>query len=421
MKKLIIILAALFFCLGGAAYAENDSVLGSPFPDFTAVSTQGETFTLSDALKSHDAVLINIWATWCPPCEAEFPYLTEAYRAYGDQVAFIALSCESRDTQEAIESYRVSHGIPFPMGRDEGQHLASFLNVTGIPTTVIVDRFGNAVFRHTGAFAGAGEISRVIETFLSDSYSETRVLDRIPVESSTRAFPLSGSREIIVENESAKQVVFSLDGVPARMPVWSVNSPSARLLLKASAGDFPADMSFFNVSRGELLDLQDLLDKNRNAFLVDQLMPGPEEESHYVFACLGDFSAGEDPGLVEICLITGDEYIEEFAAELRSSGFDVSWQFSDSEPAAEAAPGMYILHIADQYGSPVPGAAVQFCTDTSCVFQEAGETGVIMFAGPQDTYHVKLLEVPEGFSFDGDFELTVGPGYGEWLLRIRKD
>ena len=114
MKKLFIALLTLTLSLALFCASHAEDILGKPFPDFTATDTEGNEFTLSEALKDHDAVLLNIWASWCPPCEAEFPDLNEAYEAYKDRVAFIALSCEPEDTLEVIAEYRRSHGVTFP-------------------------------------------------------------------------------------------------------------------------------------------------------------------------------------------------------------------------------------------------------------------------------------------------------------------
>lgn len=173
MKKLFIILLALSLSLALLSSSTAEDILGRPFPDFTATDTEGNAFTLSEALKDHEAVLINLWASWCPPCEAEFPDLTEAYEEYKDRVAFIALSCEPEDTLKVIENYRRSHGITFPMGRDEGQKLIMYTGTDGIPTTVVVDRFGNAAFFRIGMFENAEMIKSVLDSFLGDAYTKT--------------------------------------------------------------------------------------------------------------------------------------------------------------------------------------------------------------------------------------------------------
>lgn len=176
MKKLFVILLVLSLALAPLCSSLAEDILGQPFPDFTATDTEGNAFTLSEALQDHEAVLVNLWASWCPPCEAEFPDLNEVYAAYRDRVAFIALSCEPDDTLEVIEDYRQSHGITFPMGRDEDQALIMYTGSDGIPTTVIVDRFGNAAFFQIGMFENAGTIQAVLDKFLGDAYTQTAVV-----------------------------------------------------------------------------------------------------------------------------------------------------------------------------------------------------------------------------------------------------
>ena len=93
MKKIIIVLLAVILALAaGTAAAEESELLGKPFEDFTATDIEGNTFTLSEALNDHEAVLINFWATYCGPCMNEMPYLQQLWENYGDRVAMIALS-----------------------------------------------------------------------------------------------------------------------------------------------------------------------------------------------------------------------------------------------------------------------------------------------------------------------------------------
>lgn len=174
---LIMIILAL--CAGTASAEESsDAFLGKPFPDFTVTDTDGNSFTLSEALKDHEVVLINFWATWCGPCRKEFPFLNEAYEKYRDRVAFIALSTEPKDTLEQIAEYRRENGLSIPMGRDEGKKLYESVDWSGLPVTVVVDRFGNAAFSHDGIFKDAAEVGRVLDSFLGENYAETGFAER---------------------------------------------------------------------------------------------------------------------------------------------------------------------------------------------------------------------------------------------------
>ena len=416
MKKILLALVLLVLCLGCAS-AQAAAILGKPFPDFQATDTQGNTFTLSEALKDHEAALINIWATWCPPCEMEFPYLNEAYEQYGDRVAFIALSCEKSDTLKDIEAYRQAHGLTLPMGQDKAG-LYQYIRSSTIPVTLIVDRFGNAAFLHTSSFMNAGEVSRVIEAFLGDGYTKTAVLAEIPKATSTVAFPVSAARAIRVENENAKGVLFRAADVPNPLQAYVIEGDVAHLRFEITASDSPADTYYYNLSH--LYVLPSLLDTGRNAYVIDQPLPQADAEAHVVYACLVNLEKDTADDLAEVYLIPGEQYIEEVAEAMRSWGYELTWEFGEA-PRVQTAPKHYVLHVVDQNGSPVAEAAVTFCTDTACVFLESDENGTITFTGAPDVYHVQLIEVPEGYSFDGDFELYTEPAYGEWILRVKKD
>ena len=418
MKKILLALVLLALCIGCAS-AET-ALLGKPFPEFTATDTQGNVFTLSEVLKDHEAALINIWATWCPPCEAEMPILNEVYEQYGDQAPFIALSYDADDTMEKIEAYRASHGISFPMGRDEGASLYQYLGRQGVPTTVIVDRFGNAVFLRVGSFFDAGEVRRVQEAFLGDGYTESAVLIEIPKDTATAAFPVSAVTSIQVENENTKPVIFWAEGDPEPQMTYVIYDDTANLRLEAAASDDPANMICADYYMN-FYPLSSLLDAQRSAFLFDVKMPDADADKHYNYICLVDGGSEEGKILYGVYLISGDEYIEELENDLLSWGYQVTWEYANSLPAGEAAPQAYILHITDQDGAPVPGATVKFCTDTTCVLLQADENGIISFDGAPDAYHVQLLKIPDGYSFDADFELTIGDAYAEWILCIWKD
>ncbi len=92
-----------------------------------------------------------------------------------------------------------------------------------------------------------------------------------------------------------------------------------------------------------------------------------------------------------------------------------------SEKKDAETPQAYIIHVTDQNQDPVQEAYINFCTDQVCVPVASDENGRAVFDGDPDVYHVQLFKVPEGYSFDPDFELNAGPEYGEWEIRIKKD
>ena len=138
MKKIVCLTLALL-CACSVCLAAPENYVGKTLKDFTVTLAGGETFTLSESLQNHDLVLINLWATWCPPCRAEFPYLEEAWQACQDRVEVIALSVEETDSLEKISAFAEEYGLHFMMGRDEN-NLFGQMGGMYIPTTLIVDK-----------------------------------------------------------------------------------------------------------------------------------------------------------------------------------------------------------------------------------------------------------------------------------------
>ena len=90
-------------------------------PDFTLETLNGETITLSDL--HGQAVLVNFWATWCPPCRAEMPAFQEAYQDYEDQgFVIVAVNATLQDNPTDIAAFIAEYGLSFPVVLDlEGE------------------------------------------------------------------------------------------------------------------------------------------------------------------------------------------------------------------------------------------------------------------------------------------------------------
>ncbi len=185
MKKIFLTLLLALSLLLSFAMAQETQLtpqdyLGKPMPDFTVTTIDGESFTLSEAVKSHKAVMVNLWATWCGPCESEFPFIEEAYKAYSEDVAVIALSVEPEDSDELLRQYAQAHGMSFPVASDREAGLNDIFVDQGIPTTVIVDRFGNVVLIEVGSQPSADPFMAMFEKLTGDGYTETQVFDGFP-------------------------------------------------------------------------------------------------------------------------------------------------------------------------------------------------------------------------------------------------
>ena len=175
----IVMVVLLVAALGINAFAESNIGVqpGQTMPDFTVSLTDGTTATLSDLLKEKDLVVLNIFASWCGPCEREFPEMEEVYQANSENMVIVSVSGDPNDTMETISAYKANHNLTFPMGL-AGDGL-SFLSVPGFPTTLFIDRNGNVGFIKVGAFVDKGEFEGKVSTFLSPDYDGTPLASEV--------------------------------------------------------------------------------------------------------------------------------------------------------------------------------------------------------------------------------------------------
>ena len=424
MKKFLVLLLSILL-LAGIASAEEEinDILGKPFPDFSVKDTEGNTFTLSEVLKDHEAVVINFWATWCEPCWREFPFLNEAYKEYKGRVAFIALSKEKKDTIEKIADYRKDNGIDFPMGRDEDLTLFTYVGGgVSVPKTLVVDRFGNTVFYHSGAFSSAGQVKRVLDTFLGDGYTQTSVLDGIPADIATRAYSASKARNIYPESGNYKTVTLHIGNDPKPVTGYIVSEDTIRLRIEIAPEDDVNDMTYLDGALNDLLPVSGMLDPERGVYVYDQGMPDPSGKApHCLDIAICDDKDETGENIFGIYVFRGEEGIKELQDLFLAEGNEVTWEYAETEEKKENAPQAYLIHVMDQDGKPVPEVTVNFCTDEACVPRESDENGLVTFEGKPYKYHVQIIDVPEGYSWDESFEMYTTPEYGEWTLRIKKD
>lgn len=95
-------------------------------------------------------VLINLWASWCPPCQAETPDLVKAYAKYGDKVQFIGVNLTSQDSLPDVTAFMAKYGIKYPIAMDTKGTVAQQYQAMSIPTSIFVNRQGIIVDRYVG-------------------------------------------------------------------------------------------------------------------------------------------------------------------------------------------------------------------------------------------------------------------------------
>lgn len=111
--------------------------IGLKAPDFELENLQGETVKLSDY--EGKKVMLNFWATWCPPCKAEMPDIQKFYTEKGDEVAILAVNI---DPQYDVAGFAKEMRINFPILLDEEEKAVKAYQILTIPTTFFIDEKG---------------------------------------------------------------------------------------------------------------------------------------------------------------------------------------------------------------------------------------------------------------------------------------
>lgn len=128
-------------------YSVVPSMMNFPAPDISLNDLHGKKVNLSDYRQK--IVMINNWATWCPPCKAEMPVLEKYFKAHSDQ-GFILIGIEAGDLEEDVASFVEEYGISFPILLDpNNKSLIAFHN-DNLPSSYVIDHKGNVILAWTG-------------------------------------------------------------------------------------------------------------------------------------------------------------------------------------------------------------------------------------------------------------------------------
>jgi len=110
-------------------------------PGFELKTPQGESISLA-GLKGQ-AVLVNVWATWCPPCRAEMPAMQTLYEEYKDQgLVVLGVNATNQDDPFKIAPFVEEYGLTFPILLDETGAVMQAYEVRSLPSSFFIDRSG---------------------------------------------------------------------------------------------------------------------------------------------------------------------------------------------------------------------------------------------------------------------------------------
>ena len=141
LRSLVIgvVVALILAGCGTGMVSRSDLVMAGPTLPMPKVGTLGfagvDEFTAMIAGARGRPVVVNVWASWCPPCRAEAPLLARAARAYKGRVVFVGVV--SRDSPGAASKFIHHYALDYPNVIDRDNTIAPFLGVRGLPTTLV--------------------------------------------------------------------------------------------------------------------------------------------------------------------------------------------------------------------------------------------------------------------------------------------
>jgi cytochrome c biogenesis protein CcmG/thiol:disulfide interchange protein DsbE len=123
---------------GGLIPAPREGFLA---PSFELADPSGQTFRLVDL--RGQVVVVNFWASWCPPCKAEMPDLAAAYQSHREEgLVILGVNTTYQDDAQTAIEFAKAQGVTFPILLDQRGEVARQYLVSALPTTYFIDRQG---------------------------------------------------------------------------------------------------------------------------------------------------------------------------------------------------------------------------------------------------------------------------------------
>lgn len=171
MKKITALICAVFFCcLGASAQSDIESTTflkkGMEVPAFTVQMLDGTTLNSADL--AGKVVMVNFWATWCPPCRQEFARLQKDIVDRFEGEDFILLPISIDDNADTVAKFMQKNGYAFPVGVDTGKDIYGMFAGKYVPRNFIIGKDGRIAFQTVGYTAEefdalAGDIQELLK------------------------------------------------------------------------------------------------------------------------------------------------------------------------------------------------------------------------------------------------------------------
>lgn len=144
------VLALTLFIFAGCAEAGTPRAeIGAPAPEYVAETLDGDSVRLADL--QGRVVLLNVWATWCPPCREEIPALQEIHERFSPQgFEVLGVSIDGRSERENVRRFMSEMKVTYPLWHDADDLISNRFQIIGMPTTFLIGRNGKILWRHIG-------------------------------------------------------------------------------------------------------------------------------------------------------------------------------------------------------------------------------------------------------------------------------
>ena len=137
---------------------------GEPAPAFTLTTFDGDL--IGPAEMAGKVVVVNIWASWCKPCEAEAAELQSAWEIYQARGDVLFLGVDYVDTEDEALAYIERFGITYPNGPDLRTDIYRAFRARGVPETFFIDKQGQIAYVQIGPFESLEEIITILDRIL---------------------------------------------------------------------------------------------------------------------------------------------------------------------------------------------------------------------------------------------------------------
>lgn len=137
---------------------------GEAAPDFTLTTFEGDLIGPEEM--AGKLVVVNIWASWCKPCEAEADELQSAWELYQARGDVLFLGVDYVDTEDEALAYIERFGITYPNGPDLRTDIYRAFRARGVPETFFIDKQGQIAYVQIGPFDSLEEIIAILDRIL---------------------------------------------------------------------------------------------------------------------------------------------------------------------------------------------------------------------------------------------------------------